>query len=132
MMRNRLSFFLLILPALLSAQAPSYKAPSADVFVATTNPFRMYWLRGKDTVGSPVRELTLERQSWSRSGGALRVVLDQLMLDATRHEKKDTIVVEPNGRIASINGKTPGVHGRVDFLLRLPTERLVRGITWTD
>jgi hypothetical protein len=131
-MRNRLPFFLLALPVSVWAQVPNYKVPSSEVFVATTNPYRMYWLRGNDTIGSPVRELTLEGQSWSREGSALRVLINQLTLDAGRRTTSDTFVVEPNGRVASINGKMPGVHSRVDFLLRLPTAPLAVGVTWMD
>lgn len=124
--------FLLLLPTSLWAQLPNYKPPSTEVFVATTNPYRMYWLRGKDTIGAPVQELTLERQSWSRAGSGLRVLLDQLALDVTRRTSTDTFDVEPNGRVARINGKAPGVHERVDFLLHLPTTPLTVGTTWMD
>lgn len=132
MMLNRLTLILLAFPASVWAQLPTYKAPAADVFIALTNPYHMYWLRGNDTVGSAVRDLTLEKQSWSSQGNALRVVVNQLTLSAMRRTTAETLVVEPNGQVASINGKLPGVQDRVDFLLRLPAKRLEHGLTWTD
>ena len=108
----------------LRSQSAVYRSPAADVFVATINPYRMYWVRGADTIGGPVKELTLETQSWKAADGALQVVVAQQTLDASRRTTTDTFTLEENGRVAMINRKPPGIHGRVDFLLRLPSTPL--------
>src|SRR5690242_10904007 len=129
-MRRRLILLAASVPAWLHAQAPMYQAPSGEVFVATENPYRMYWLRGGDTIGSPTKELTLERQRWRPRGTALEVLVDQQSLDAGRRAKSDTLLIDRNGRVATINAKPPGINERVDFLLKLPTERLSPGVKW--
>jgi hypothetical protein len=92
----------------------------------------MYWVHGNDTVGSPVREITVERERWKQLGDRLQVVVDDQMLSATRRVTSDTFVVDRDGRVASINGKPPGVHSRVDFLLHLPARPLEVGVRWAD
>lgn len=119
-------------PVRVHAQAPTYKAPAGEVFVATENPYHMYWLRGADTVGSPTKELTLERQVWRSRGSKLEVIVNQQSLDASRRATADTFVVGGTGRVATINAKPPGINGRVDFLLSLPVKPLTVGVTWSD
>ena len=131
-MRRQLVLFATLLPTCLHAQAPTYKAPTGEVFVATENPYRMYWLRGGDTIGSPTKELTLERQLWTTRGTTLEVLVDQQSLDAARRATSDTFVIGGNGRVETINAKPPGINGRVDFLLKLPVERLTLGTKWSD
>lgn len=131
-MRNQFCVLLAVLPLPVLAQAPSYMAPDADIFIALENPYRMYWLRGTDTVGTPVRELTLERQSWTRQGNTFQVLVHQQTLDARRRATSDTLVVERDGRISTLNGKQPGVNSRIDFLLHLPTNHLAIGVSWAD
>ena len=131
-MRRLLIFLAASVPAWLYAQAPTYQAPHGEIFVATENPYRMYWIRGGDTIGSPTKELTLERQLWRARGTALEVLVDQQSLDAARRATSDTFLVDRDGRVATINSKPPGINGRVDFLLKLPSERLSRGVRWSD
>ena len=132
MIKRTSGALLIALAAPLAGQAPSYKAPPREVFVGVVNPYRMYWLRGSDTVGAPVRDVTLETESWRRTGNNFEILVNQQTLDARRQVRSDTFVVEQSGRVTQINNKPPGVHERVDLLLRLPAEPLAIGLKWSD
>lgn len=114
------------------AQAPVYRAPRDTVYIALVNPYHMFWVRGADTLGSPLTDISVERQLWRSDGGRLVVRADQRTLNVSRHVAVDTMTVAPNGRLLLVGGKPPGPTGRVDFLLRLPDRPLTPGATWSD
>jgi hypothetical protein len=117
----------------LSAQTASFYAPARDtVFIESINPHLMYWVVGRDTLGTPIHSVTLERQAWKRSGQNLQVVVHQDRLLPESSTSTDTFSIEANGRLTAINGKAPGLHGRIDFLPRLPGEPLEVGVVWAD
>lgn len=123
------STWFLTLPA---ASQDRYKAPSDSVFLLVVNPYKMYWVRGADTVGQPVHSVAVEAQAWRQAGPTLQVALRQLELDVNRKDKVDTFAISPFGAVQAINGKAPGLNARVDLLLRLPGRKLVKDLTWTD
>jgi hypothetical protein len=96
------------------------------------NPYKMYWVRGADTVGRPVHSVAVEAQAWRQAGPTLQVALRQLELDVNRKHKVDTFAISPFGAVQTINGQAPGLNERVDLLLRLPGRKLVKDLTWTD
>jgi len=132
----RLSSLSLLVAASLSvrahAQAPVYRPAPDTAYVTHVNPYRMYWVRGTDTVGQPVREIGVEKQTWRSTAGQLSAVVQQLTLNVTRQRRTDTITIAPSGRVLLINGKPPAVQSRTDFLLRLPAKPLTPGTTWAD
>lgn len=107
--------------------------PSADTeFVLLVNPYRMYWIRGVDTLSQPQEAVSIEAQRWDRDGQRLRVTVRQLQLDVHRHLKVDTFTVTSRGAVEKINGHAPGLNERVDLVLRLPARPFAPGLTWAD
>ncbi len=121
--------------AALANQASSqgvYRPSGDTVFVLLVNPYRMYWVRGGDTVSQPMHAVSVEEQHWDRDGQGLRVTVKQLQLDVGRHMKVDTFTITPLGAVRQINGHAPGLNERVDFVPRLPDRTLAPGVTWAD
>jgi len=107
--------------------------PSPDtIFVLLVNPYRMYWVRGGDTLSQPVHEVSVEAQRWDRDGQDLRVAVRQLLLNVQRRSKVDMFTVTSLGAVEKVNGHAPGLNERIDLVLRLPRRALVTGLTWTD
>jgi hypothetical protein len=137
-MKARLQLFFAGIASLVSAnaapaqQVPVYAPPSETVFVESINPHLMYWVVGPDSVGTPVESVTLETQRWTRSGAQLEVIVRQESLLPEESVGIDTFRIEPDGRVASINGAPPALQGRVDFLPRLPARELRVGAGWAD
>ncbi|HEV8411010.1 MAG TPA: hypothetical protein VGQ30_10895, partial [Gemmatimonadaceae bacterium] len=121
-----------LLAAAAHAQSMQYRIPPGSVDIAIVNPYRMYWLRGGDTLGSPITEKSVERQQWRPAATHFSVVVEQRLLNVSRRFTSDTFSVERNGRVTAINSKPPGLNGRVDLLLRLPNSSLRVGTRWTD
>lgn len=109
-----------------------YYPPADTVFVLLVNPHRMYWIRGTDTLSQPARPLVVETQYWNSEGAQVRVTVRQQQLDVGRRTKVDTFGITPLGAVKTINGKAPGLNGRIDFLPRLPGRVLAEGETWED
>lgn len=130
--RPALLAFLLVAPAAVRAQAPRYRVPADTQRYTRDNPFRMYWVRGADTIGTPRRELGVEARAWREAGGSPEVVVRALGLDVGRRTSTDTFRLSADGRVRAINGRRPGSNGRLDLLLQLPGRALARGTTWTD
>lgn len=124
-------FLLSVLPTgPLAAQA--YSAPAVRYY-RSVNPFHMYWVRGKDTLGAPTRLVSVERQEWSRRGDELRVVVAQHTLDVTGRRTVDTLDLAATGHVKAINGAADRLRGRYDFVPRLPSSRtLAPGVAWSD
>ena len=118
-----------------SAQQPAGYRPSPDSsWIESLNIFKMYFVRGGDTLGNWVHALSIERHRWLGGGSTLE--LRQLRLDAGRKVDSDTLTLSPSGRVLAINGKEPGAtpRGQYDALPRLPDPpRALRpGDTWDD
>jgi hypothetical protein len=114
------------------AQSAQYRSPSGPIHIAIVNPYRMYWVRGSDTLGSPTTEKSVERQVWRATATHLSVVVEQHLLNVSRRFTSDTFSVASDGRVTAINSKPPGLNGRVDLLLRLPRGAFRVGTVWTD
>jgi hypothetical protein len=109
-----------------------YRAPPDTVFVVVTNPYRMYWVRGGDTISQPMHSVAVEAQRWRRDGERLQVTVRDVQLDVHRRERVDTFTITPLGAVTAINGDPPGLNERVDLLLRLPGKNLTPGLVWAD
>ncbi len=112
--------------------APAYSAAERPIFIENINPYRMYWVAGADTLGTPVESVTLESQLWARKGPDIQVVVRQESLQPHASTKTDTFRIDTRGRVLGINGRAPGLHARVDFLPRLPTHALMDRARWGD
>lgn len=109
-----------------------YRAPRDTQFVLLINPYRMYWVRGADTLSQDIHSVSVEAQSWRATGSLLSIAIRQLPLDVHRRVRVDTFVVTPQGVLQSVNGHPPGLNERVDLLLRIPKGALAPGRTWAD
>ena len=85
--------------------APAYAAPADTGFVESVNPHFMYWIVKGDTLGTPIEPVSLERQFWRPAGEHLRVSVRQQRLLPERSASIDSFLLQPNGRLAAINGR---------------------------
>ena len=107
--------------------------PAADTtFILLVNPYRMYWVRGTDTLSQPQHAVSVEAQRWEKAEPQLRVIVQQWGLDVHRRTSKDTFLVAAQGAVVKINGHPPGLNERVDLLLQLPKATLAPGLAWAD
>jgi hypothetical protein len=115
------------------AQAPArYRVARDTLRYEMDNPYRMYWVRGTDTLGLPQHELSVETHLWRGSEAQPEVVIRQLSLNVGRSTRTDTFGLAPNGRVEAINHRPPSGAQRIDLLLRLPSSPLGNGTRWTD
>ncbi len=122
------------LAAALPAQQPRHRPTTTPLYYQGLNTYRMYHLRGADTLGQPVSDLSVERREWRAQGAGLRGIITELSLNWLRAQKSDTFSITPQGQVVSINGKATIPRGRHDLLLRFPANGSVAtaGDTWTD
>ena len=118
------------LPAM--AQAPSYQPRPDTLYRETTNPFRMYFVRGSDTLGPRRIERSIERQVWKADSAGLSVAMTVLRLNITRARSSETFTLSRAGRVALIDGKRPSINSRTDLVPHLPNQPLRQGLQWTD
>ena len=74
--------------AALAPAAPAQSRPVARYLVAPDtlryeldNPYRMYWMRGADTLGDPRHEHSVETHQWRGTVAAPEVVIRSVSLD---------------------------------------------------
>jgi hypothetical protein len=137
LVRSRLPLAILLLCAAATvpagARAQARYLPSADTLrYESYNPYRMYWLRGADTLGRPVESRSVESHVWRGGADRPEVVIRQQHLDYKRGPSTDTFTVSPQGRVLEINHRPPTGSQRIDLLLRLPAAPLAVGTRWTD
>lgn len=115
-----------------AAQAPRYHAPEDTVHHRTVNPYLLYWITGKDTVGTPAHALSVESRAWSEDGSGLDVRVSERSLDPNRTEQRHHFRLTPQGRVVAIDGAPPGLRAQIDFVPRLPDVPLRPGASWVD
>jgi hypothetical protein len=115
-----------------SAQNVQYRPSDTPLWYKTDNPFKLFWVRGTDTLGTPARNVGVERHQWSKNAGRLINVVTDYSLDTRRTVKVDTLEVSAHGRVLSIRS-VGEKNERVDLLLPLPAGgNLDVGRIWTD
>jgi hypothetical protein len=119
------------------AQTGAYRAPADTVYLITSNPHRLYWVTGRDTVGDMVPSVTVSTQLWrrapgSRAGASFTVLTRQRDLNVMRGERVDSLLVDAAGRV-TVPAGPPAAHA-VDFTVHLPAGApvLAVGMTWRD
>jgi hypothetical protein len=128
---------LLLLPALASAQAAAAQArylPQPDtLWYESVNPYRMYVVHGGDTLGTPVRSASVERQVWRDAGERLRVDARVKPLDQPHPRPHEGFEVTPGGRVVVLHEGAGDHRGRWDLVLRLPPDGVLEpGRVWQD
>lgn len=133
---SRAAALTLAFVALAAAPAASQARylPQADtLFYESLNPHRMYFVRGGDTLGAPVRAFSITRQVWRASGDGLRV--DQRRDDLQVHgsARGEVFELAPRGVVRAIDGDPNREKGQFDLVLRLPADGgLHAGRAWHD
>lgn len=112
----------------------AYAVQPDTLWYESENPFRLYWVRGADSLGWSGANSGAQAHVWSGRGDTLRVEVTEFALDAAREEAADTFAVSSSGRVLGIDGPGARPDGRWDLLLRLPEDgrQLVPGATWSD
>ena len=80
-----------------AAQAPRFHAPEDTVHYRSVNPYLLYWISGKDTVGTPAHGLSVESRAWSEDGTGLDVRVSERSLDPNRTEQRHHFRLTPQG-----------------------------------
>lgn len=115
-----------------AAQTAAYRPQPDTLVFRSLNEFRMYFVRGGDTLGGPVRKLDVEREAWAADGDGLRVSVTEQALDLARAETRHVYAVTPRGRITTIDGDPNLSRGVYDLFPVLPAGPLTPGATWSD
>lgn len=118
--------------ASVSAQAPRYAARHDTLRYAIDNPYRMYWVRGADTIGPVRHEVSVESHVWGGTASQPEVTVDNQLLDVSRRLQRHVFALTPNGSVRTVDRKAPDASAAVDLLLRLPATPLAVGSAWTD
>lgn len=127
----------LALAALLAAAPAASQArylPQADtLFYESLNPHHMYFVRGGDTLGAPVRAFSITRQAWRASGDGLRVDQRRENLQVHGSARDEVFELAPRGVVRAIDGDPHREKGQFDLVLRLPAGGdLHAGRVWHD
>lgn len=123
---------LTVLSAPLQGQVAHYGPVSDTLRYVLDNPYRMYWIRGADTNGSPTLEHGVEEHLWSGSADHPVVHLRSVRLDVNRSTHSETFALSPSGHVLLIDGKPPTGLQRLEVAMILPATPLRVGTTWTD
>ncbi len=115
-----------------AAQAPQYAARHDTLRYTIDNPYRMYWLRGADTIGPARRELSVESHVWGGTASQPEVAVHNQLLDVSRRLQQHVFSLSPNGRVRSVDRRPPDASQGVALLLHLPAAPLRPGTSWSD
>jgi len=115
-----------------SAQAPRYAARQDTLRYIIDNPYRMYWLRGADTIGPARHELSVESHAWGGTAAQPEVTVHSQLLDVSRRLQRHVFSLAPNGGVRTVDHRPPDASPTVDLLLHLPATPLTVGTAWTD
>lgn len=115
-----------------AAQATQYAARRDTLRYTVDNPYRMYWLRGADTIGPPRHELSVESHGWGGTAAEPEVAVRNQLLDVSRRLQQHVFALAPDGRVRTIDRQPPDPSPAIDLLLQLPATPLHSGTTWTD
>lgn len=131
-MRSLLAILALLAAAPAVAQG-GYRAQPDTLYVENLNPFRMWVVRGGDTLANPVRSLAVERQVWRDAGDSLVVPVVTHTLNLSAKVESETLGMSRRGHVTSVDGQAAKVRGRYDFVLRLPPGlTLAERTVWAD
>lgn len=127
---------LLLLAALAAAPAGAqarYRPQPDTLYYESMNPYRMYVVRGADTMGGPVRGYSIQRQVWRAAGGGLTAQMHDQPLAVHSTPRGWVLEVTPRGEVRTDDGEANKAFGHYDALLRLPADGDLReGRVWHD
>jgi hypothetical protein len=112
------------------AQAPRYLPQRDTVVMTSRNPFRMYYVRGADTLGNPVFARGISREVWRAKGDSVDIEVMHRDLAFLEKDTTRRALVAPDGRELPENGHAP--YGLPTSLMPLPATPLRAGLEWHD
>lgn len=131
--RTRILALLGVLAAAPAASQARYLPQSDTLFYEDLNPYRMYFVRGADTLGPAVRAFSVRRQVWRADGQGLRVEEREDDLQVHGGTRSTVFEVTPRGVVRTIDGRSNVEKGQFDLVLRLPADGgLHAGRVWHD
>lgn len=117
----------------LQGQDPTeYREATESTHWVSDNPFRLFLVRGTDTIPNPVRSISVFRESWTSSGSGFEVERASVDVGLSTEAQTDTFSVSRRGEVLLINGSTNYNEGEWDAFLRLPAAELGVGVEWSD
>ena len=113
----------------------SYRAGADTVTYESVNVYRMYFVRGADTLGEPQSSRTLERHVLRRDGDRLQLTVALEGIDSP-FQVETPFEITPAGRVLRVGGRPVAevAGAQVDVLPRLPATAatLAPGLQWKD
>ncbi|HEX6908868.1 MAG TPA: hypothetical protein VF142_00655 [Longimicrobium sp.] len=130
---TRILALLGLLAAVPAASQARYLPQADTLFYEDLNPYRMYFVRGADTLGPAVRAFSIGRQVWRADGQGLRVDAREADLQLHGGTRSTVFQVTPRGVVRTIDGQENVKDGQFDLVLRLPADGGLReGRVWHD
>ncbi len=130
---SRILALLAVLAAAPAASQARYLPQADTLFYENLNPYRMYFVRGGDTLGPSVRAFSIQRQVWRADGQGLRVDERQEFLQVHGRTRATVFQVTPRGIVRTVDGQANVEKGQYDLVMRLPADGdLHEGRVWHD
>jgi hypothetical protein len=117
------------------APPPTYLPQGDTLWYERTGPYRVYWVRGADSVGWEGDDAAVEAHVWrAAAGDSLLGVLHRLAPGPERTIDVDTVLVDASGALRAVRGTGASWYALRDLLPPLPREpgALEAGRTWVD
>lgn len=113
-----------------------YQATPYTLRYQSINSYLLYFVRGSDTLGTPVTTRIMESRQATTAGGGLAVWVGLKGISEPSLQHEETFTVDPSGRLLAVGGRPLAqlASARVDLLPRFPpgAPELVAGMSWTD
>lgn len=113
-----------------------YQATSYTLRYQSINSYLLYFVRGSDTLGTPVTTRIMESRQATTAGDGLAVWVGLKGISEPSLQHEETFTVDPSGRLLAVGGRPLAqlASARVDLLPRFPpgAPELVAGMSWTD
>jgi hypothetical protein len=132
-----ISVLALLLPCCVDGQRPvQYRAAQDTLKFESVNSYHLFFVRGVDTLGEPMKTRTIEMQHFTQRHSVLAVSVRLQSAGGQPFSREDTYTVTSTGRVLTVAGQAVAQvpHARVDLLPRLPDRPtgLEVGFKWTD
>jgi hypothetical protein len=130
---TRILLLLSLLAAAPAAAQARYLPQPDTLYYEALNPHRMYFVRGRDTLGTPIRGYSVSRQTWQAAGDGLRVDQHHELIQVDGRVRGEVFDLSPRGVVRTIDGDPAKPKGQFDLVLRLPVDGDLRvGRVWHD
>jgi hypothetical protein len=114
---------------------PAYRAQRDTLWYERSAPYRLYWLRGGDSIGWDGDDASVDAHVWGPArGDSLLGSLIRRALGPDRTVSVDSVVVDRGGALLRFHGLGAGRYDLRDPLPPLPTDSgpVEPGRTWVD